>query len=180
MKIKIIKKTIKEGISKKTGNEYSIKSLYCSVSTKEDANAIAVLASAQGATMEQIQSAIKMNDYQGEISYAFGLNCSNYTFENVQRFGVLDCEMEAVLKDGFLNFKIKAVDRKEVVNGYTAPDIIEDDVQGWSNCTPPPKPQGDTPTIADLMESASPAQAKNIDVFGNINQLAPDNTDLPF
>jgi len=74
MKIKIIKKTNKEGVSKKTGNEYSIKSLYCSVATKEDANAIAVLASAQGATMEQIQSAIKMNEFLGEISYSFGLN----------------------------------------------------------------------------------------------------------
>ena len=180
MKIKIIKKTIKEGVSKKTGNEYSIKSLYCSVATKEDANALSTIASAAGATMDQIMAAIKPNDYNGTITYKFGVNCSGYTFENVHQNGILDCELDPIIKGDYLNFKIKVENYKEIVTDYQVPDVIEDDVQGWSNCTPPPKAQGDTPTIADLMDSASPAQVKNVDVFGKVDTLAPDSTDLPF
>jgi len=129
MKIKIIQKNIKEGVTT-SGSPYCIRSLYCSVDNREDANSLAEAAMEAGADKEMIAKLIKANEYNGSISYAFGLNCSNFTFEKVDRFGYLDAEIIFVKNDkGFINAKIKVVDKKEQVFGYEAP---EEDVQGWA------------------------------------------------
>ena len=128
MKVKILKKSIKEG------ENYCIKSLFCSVDNKEDANALAKLAVEAGATPEQVQQVIRAGEYEGKTTYAFGLNCSGFTFDRVERFGILDAEIVYQKSEkGFISAKIKVVDKKERIHGYEPP---EDDVTGWATEAP--------------------------------------------
>lgn len=130
MKIKIIQKNIKEGVTT-SGSPYCIKSLFCSVDNKEDANTLAKLAIEAGADKDMVAKLIKPNDYNGSISYAFGLNCSNFTFDKVDRFGVLDAKVIFVKNEkGFINAKIQVIDKMEQVFGYEAQ---ENEVLGWAN-----------------------------------------------
>jgi hypothetical protein len=123
MKVKIIKKSIKEG------DNYVIKSLYVCVDNKDDANKLAMLAVGVGATKEQIPTIIRKSD-RDENEFAFGLNCSGFTFDRVDRFGILDAEIEYVKNaKGYISAKIKVIDKKEQVNSYLSP---EDEVTGWS------------------------------------------------
>jgi hypothetical protein len=136
MKVKILLKNIKEGVSR-TGSPYCIKSLYACVSSKEDANSLAVQAISDGVPVDKIQEVIKPKEYEGVTSYAFGLNCSHFTFDRVERFGTLDCKVEFVVnKDGFVNPKIQVVDKKEQIFGYEPPEPQEEEVTGWESPAP--------------------------------------------
>ena len=174
MKVKILLKNIKEGVGK-NGQPYCIKSLYACVSTKEDANALATQAIADGVPADKIQEVIKSKEYEGAISYAFGLNCSHFTFDRVDRFGMLDCKIEFVVnKDGFINPKIQVIDKKEQIFGYEAPEQQEEEVDGWISPAPEPKPQQ---PIGD----GSQAEPNPIVPFGmESNSLNPQPSDLPF
>ncbi len=74
MKLKILKKTIKEGNSTRTGNEYKISSLFVSFEDAEMYQKIVSHLKSKGADDEQIEKFCRPNEYEGKVSYAFGLN----------------------------------------------------------------------------------------------------------
>lgn len=147
MKLFIIKKSVKEGISERTGNAYKISSLFVKFDEKEVYDKIVSHLKSKGATIDQVEKFCKPNEYNGEVSYAFGLNCSNYTFDRVEQFGTLDANVIFDISDaGFINAKIQVKDRKEMVNSYEPP---ADAVEGWTG--------GNEPTA----ESVNPSEQAN-------------------
>src|SRR5678809_1109246 len=103
MKLFILKKTVKEGVSQRTGNAYKISSLFVKFDEKEIYEKIVSCLQSKGATIDQIERFCKPNEYNGEISYAFGLDCSNYTFDRVEQFGTLDANVIFDISDaGFI------------------------------------------------------------------------------
>lgn len=132
MKVKILKKSIKEGDTI-DGRHYSIKSLFVSFTDNTLYSKIVANLKAQGCTDEAIEKFCKPSEYKGETSYCFGFNASNFTFERVAQFGILDAKFIFSQNDkGFVNAKIQVVDKKEQINGYEEPAEREDEVTGWS------------------------------------------------
>ena len=142
MKVTILKKTIKEGISPRTGNEYKIRSLFVKFTDSEIYDKIVAKLKRDGASIEQIERFCKPSEYKGEVNYAFGLNCSKFTFERVQAFGELDALIDFKLNDsGFINAKIAIKDRIEQVLEYIEPtESAEEVVEGWATKTKAPDP----------------------------------------
>ena len=140
MKVTILKKTIKEGVSPRTGNEYKIRSLFVKFTDSEIYDKIVAKLKKDGADDEQIERFCKPSEYKGEVNYAFGLNCSKFTFERVQAFGELDALIDFRLNDsGFINAKIVVKDRIEQVLNYTEPsESAEEVVEGWATKAPAP------------------------------------------
>ena len=137
MKVKILKKSIKEGTTE-GGKEYSIKSLYVSFTESDVYSAIVEHLKKMGATSDKIEKFCKPSEYNGNVSYGFGLGCSHFTFDKVERFGVLDAKIIFSINDaGFINAKIQVVDKKEQVLSYDSP---EDFVSGWECGNTPEKP----------------------------------------
>lgn len=136
MKLLIVKKSIKEG--DKDGRPYKIKSLYVSFEDPEVYQNIVKYLENKGAASEKIESFCKPKEYEGKINYAFGLNCSNFTFDKVARFGILDAKVIFdVTEKGYINAKIQVVDRKEQITMYEAPTTFADDeVEGWETESP--------------------------------------------
>ncbi|NCB85590.1 MAG: hypothetical protein EOM44_14035 [Bacteroidia bacterium] len=143
MKVKILKKTIKEGTTA-AGREYQIKSLFVSFTEEDVYNKIVAHLKAMGASEDMVEKFCKPNEYNGNISYAFGLNCSHFTFDAVDKFGILDAKVVFAVNDnGYINARIAIIDKKEQVNSYDAP---EDFVDGWACGNPEPKhEQGSDP-----------------------------------
>jgi len=136
MKLKILKKTVKEGTST-SGVEYCIKTLFVNFLEEDVYNAIVEHLQKRGVSPEAIEKFCKPNDYKGVISYAFWLNCSHFTWDAVDRFGILTANVVFAINDsGFVNAKIQVEDRKEQVLAYEGP---EDQVTGWSCGNPEPK-----------------------------------------
>jgi len=136
MKVTIIKKMIKEGTSPRTGKEYSIKSLFVKFEDEAVFTRIVRHLEDKGCNTETIERFCKPNDYKGQTNYAFGLNCSRFTFDRVETFGVIDAKIDFVVNEqGFINPKIAVVERKEQVLSYVEP---EPEVEGWA--TPAPDP----------------------------------------
>ena len=130
MKLFIVKKSVKEGVSERTGNAYKISSLFVKFDEEEIYDKIVEHLQSKGATIDQVEKFCKPNEYNGEVSYAFGLNCSNYTFDRVEQFGTLDANVIFDRNDsGYINAKIQVKDRKEMVNSYEPP---ADAVEGWT------------------------------------------------
>ena len=131
MKLLIVKKSIKEG--DKDGKPYKIKSLYVSFSEPEVYQNIVKYLEKKGAASDKIESFCKPKEYKGKVNYAFGLNCSNFTFDKVARFGILDAKVIFdVTEKGFINAKIQVVDKKEQITMYEPPTTFaEDEVEGW-------------------------------------------------
>ena len=142
MKVTILKKTIKEGVSPRTGNEYKIRSLFVKFTDSEIYDKIVAKLKRDGADDEQIERFCKPSEYKGEVNYAFGLNCSKFTFERVQAFGELDALIDFKLNDsGFINAKIAIKDRIEQVLEYIEPtESAEEVVEGWATKTKAPDP----------------------------------------
>lgn len=168
MKVKILKKTIKEG------DNYCIKSLFVSFTEEEIYNKIIAYLKSLGAAEDKISSFCKPNEYNGAVSYAFGLNCSNFTFDRVKRFGVLDATVIFQVNDkGFINAKIQVVEKKEQILSYEEP---EDDVVGWATQTPVPEP-----VKVEPMGDGSHAEPNPVVDFAKLAADAPEAaTDLPF
>ena len=105
-----------------------------------------------GASIEQIERFCKPNEYKGEVNYAFGLNCSKFTFERVQAFGELDALIDFKLNDsGFINAKIAVKDRIEQVLEYIEPtESAEEVVEGWATKTKAPAPASESESESDL------------------------------
>lgn len=146
MKVTIIKKTIKEGVSPRTGNEYKIRSLFVKFTDSKIYDKIVAKLKRDGADDEQIERFCKPSEYKGEVNYAFGLNCSKFTFERVQAFGELDALIDFKLNDsGFINAKIAVKDRIEQVLNYTEPtESAEEVVEGWVTKAPAPTPASES------------------------------------
>ena len=142
MKVTIIKKTIREGVSKKTGEDYKIKSLFVKFTESEIYDRIVAKLKRDGASDEQIERFCKPNEYKGEVNYAFGLNCSKFTFDLVKAYGEMDALIEFNLNDsGFINAKIAIKDRVEQVLDYIEPtESAEEVVEGWAMKGDLPKP----------------------------------------
>ena len=135
MKVTILKKSVKEGVSARTGSNYKISSLFVKFEDGKIYENIVKYLQGKGASIEQIEKFCKPNVYNEKITYTFGLNCSNFTFERVDTFGILDATIIFQINDqGFINAKILVKDRKEQVLGYEAP---ESDVVGWAVEAPP-------------------------------------------
>ena len=142
MKVTIIKKTIREGVSKKTGEDYKIKSLFVKFTEPEIYDKIVAKLKRDGASDEQIERFCKPNEFKGEINYAFGLNCSRFTFDLVKAYGEMDALIDFTLNDsGFVNAKIAIKDRIEQVLDYIEPTAsAEEIVEGWAMKGDLPKP----------------------------------------
>lgn len=177
MKVTILKKTIKEGISPRTGSEYKIRSLFVKFTDPEIYDKIVAKLKRDGADDEQIERFCKPSEYKGEVNYTFGLNCSKFTFERVQAFGELDALIEFNLNDsGFVNAKIAVKDRIEQVLNYTEPTGSEEEVvEGWA--TKAPKPVSEK---SDL-HTESTGSEKTTPIPPMPELIADDNyDDLPF
>ena len=155
MKVTILKKTIKEGVSARTGNDYKIRSLFVKFTDSEIYDKIVAKLKKDGADDEQIERFCKPNEYKGEVNYAFGLNCSKFTFERVQAFGELDALIDFKLNDsGFINAKIAVKDRLEQVLNYTEPSEGEEEVvEGWVTKAPAPTPASESELKAEPTNS---------------------------
>ena len=177
MKVTILKKMIKEGVSSRTGNEYKIKSLFVKFTDSKIYDKIVAKLERDGASIEQIERFCKPNEYKGEVNYAFGLNCSKFTFERVQAFGELDALIDFKLNDsGFINAKIAVKDRLEQVLNYTEPIGSEDEVvEGWF-MKDAPKPVSEK---SDL-HTESTGSEKNPPIPPMPNITAGEVDDLPF
>ena len=173
MKLTILKKTIKEGVSERTGSPYKISSLFVKFGDEKTYNKIVELLKSKGQTIEKIEKFCKGVDYKGSISYTCGLNCSNFTFDKVEQFGVLDANVIfQVTESGFTNAKIQVVDRKEQVNGYEPP---QSEVEGWANSSAEPS-QKSEPEKSSLETESSKivgSYPKPIDDYSH-------SDDLPF
>lgn len=133
MKVTILKKTIKEGVSPRTGNEYKIRGLFVKFTDPKIYDKIVAKLKKDGADDEQIERFCKPSEYKGEVNYAFRLDCSKFTFERVQAFGELDALIDFNLNDsGFINAKIAVKDRLEQVLDYIEPTGSDEEVvEGW-------------------------------------------------
>jgi len=164
MKVKIIKKSIKEGTNSR-GN-YCIKSLYVSFSDEATYNKIVAHLKKQGASDATIEKFCSPKEYNGMTTYAFGLNCSNFTFNAVQMFGVLDAKIDfKVNEKGYINANIIIKDKKEQVDGYEAP---ESECDGWAcgnPATTQAKPE-DQPVVNPVETASNTVQATDEDDDG--------------
>ena len=174
MKVTIIKKTIKEGVSSRTGNDYKIRSLFVKFTDSKIYDKIVAKLERDGASIEQIERFCKPKDYNGEVNYAFGLNCSKFTFERVQAFGELDALIDFKLNDsGFINAKIAVKDRIEQVLEYIEPsEGVEEVVEGWAM-------KGDLPKPVEKSELET--ESTKTEVIPPMPIIAPEEVDdLPF
>lgn len=154
MKLFILKKSVKEGISERTGNAYKISSLFVKFNEKEIYDKIVEYLKGKGATIDQIERFCKPGEYGGDVSYTFGLDCSNYTFDRVEQFGTLDANVVFNINDaGFINAKIQVKDRKEMVNSYEPP---LDAVDGWTGGNEPASTSTSTSTFEKPSDQERP------------------------
>ena len=157
MKLKIIKKNIKEGVSA-AGREYSIKSLLVVFSEPEVYEKIVAHLRAQGTPEASITKFCSPREYKGETSYSFFLSCSNFTFDAVEAFGTLDAKVIFSCNDaGYVNAKIQVVDKVEQVISYEGP---EEFVSGWACPAPvttPKKHDEDPLKPIQVVEPTAPA-----------------------
>ena len=134
MKVKILsmKCERKEGVSAKTGKPYSMDAINLFVSCDDMSLYPKVVKKFKdkGCTTEQIEKFSTPKEYNGEMSFAFWLKCSKFTFDHVQRFGILDAKISFDVKEnGYLEAKIFVENGKEQVNGYEPSEQV---VTGWN------------------------------------------------
>lgn len=69
-----------------------------------------------GADEVFIDKFILLGEYNGVENYAFGLNCSRFTFDRVERFSEIDAKIDfKVSERGYINAKIAIIDGKEQI-----------------------------------------------------------------
>ena len=177
MKLKIIKKTIREDDSPRTGKHYKISSLYVAFQDVEKYNNIVKFLKSEGKTIEQIDKICKIGEYDNAPSYTFSLNCSTFTFEKVERFGILDASVIFPTNErGFVNPQIQVIDRKEQIHEYEPPErMMQEEVEGWANSSAEPS-QKSEPEKSSLETESSK-------IVGSYTKPIDDYThsdDLPF
>lgn len=167
MKVKILKKNENIKTDENGNVTMCIKSLFCSVDNSNDANALVSRALEDGSTKDQAMASIKPNTYDGEVTYTFGLNCSSFTFDRVDKFGILDISPENIKfkpNGKYTNARIAVINKREQINGYEEP---VDTVEGWITDAPAVNAEYD-----ETKQSSQAAQSEN--------SLAPQVDDLPF
>lgn len=129
-----------------------------------------------GADPIMINKFLLESEYQGETSYAFGLNCSQFTFDRVEKFGVLDAQIVFTVSDsGYCNAKIQVIDRVEQINGYTPPAPFEEEIiEGWATTAPEAVNRGEEKSTEENPFKSEEGELKN--PFDEPMQ----NGDLPF
>lgn len=109
------------------------KKLFVKTLEKEMYDKIVTTLKNKGATDERIESFIKVNDYNGKISYPFDLNCSRQTWDAVERYAEMDCKIDfGVNEKGYCFAKINIVDGIEQVLAYTPSGNSDESVTGWA------------------------------------------------
>ena len=140
MKVTILKKIIKEGNT--NGRDWKIRSLFVKFEEKELYDRIIKKLVSDGATEEQAMKAVKENEYKEEISYVFYLNCSKFTFERVEKFGVIDAKIVFPVNDkGYINPRIVVEAGKEQILSYEEPKEFSpegEEITGWAIEAPEP------------------------------------------
>lgn len=140
MKVQILKKIIKEGNT--NGRDWKIRSLFVKFDDKDIYERIIKKIVSDGATEDQAMKAVKENEYKEEISYVFYLNCSKFTFERVEKFGVIDAKITFPINDkGYINPRIVVKDGKEQVLSYEEPKEFSpegEEITGWATKAPEP------------------------------------------
>ena len=140
MKVQILKKIIKEGNT--NGRDWKIRSLYVKFEEKDIYERIIKKIVSDGATEDQAMKAVKENEYKEEISYVFYLNCSKFTFERVEKFGVIDAKIVFTVNDrGYINPRILVEGGKEQILSYEDPKEFSaegEEITGWAIEAPEP------------------------------------------
>ena len=140
MKVQILKKIIKEGNT--NGRDWKIRSLFVKFDEKETYDRIIKKIVSDGADEEQAMKAVKENEYKEEISYVFYLNCSKFTFERVEKFGVIDAKIVFPINDkGYINPRIVVEGGKEQILSYEEPKEFSpegEEITGWATKAPEP------------------------------------------
>ena len=129
-----------------------------------------------GADEVFINKFILLGEYNGVENYAFGLNCSRFTFDRVERFSEIDAKIDFKVSDkGYINAKIVIIDGKEQILSYTPPVNEEEKVDCWACAAPEP-----SKTVDETDENYNPFAEKQ----KTPDYLTPpppeDNDDLPF
>ena len=183
MIVQIKKKESRIVTFEKNGVEQSFNSnsLFVSCDDMKIYPAVCARLKKAGATESAIAKFSTPSIYEGVESFAFWLNCSAYTFANVQKFGFLDAKIDfTISKTGSGTAKIVIIDRIEQVDGYEA---SKTEVKGW-NIPAPVTPQpvaeivADQPPITsqDKFYNESPKQNNPLNVDNGENPA----DDLPF
>ena len=129
MKVKIFRKNIKQGVSS-NGTDYCIKSLGVSFTETEVYNKLVEHLKSMNCTQDEIEKFVQSKEYGGTINYSLFINCSGYTFDAVEKYGILDAKIVFQKNEkGYLNARIQVVDKIEQVLSYEAP---ESNVTGWA------------------------------------------------
>ena len=140
MKVQILKKIIKEGNT--SGRDWKIRSLFVKFDEKELYDRIINKLVADGADEDSAKKAVKENEYKDEISYVFYLNCSKFTFERVEKFGVIDAKIIFPVNDrGYINPRIVVEAGKEQILSYEEPKEFTpegEEITGWAVKAPEP------------------------------------------
>ena len=109
------------------------KKLFVKTLEKEMYDKIVTTLKNKGASDERIESFIKVNDYNGKISYPFDLNCSRQTWDAVERYAEMDCKIDfGVNEKEYCFAKINIVDGIEQVLSYTPSGNSDETVTGWA------------------------------------------------
>lgn len=130
----------------------------------------------EGADSVFIDKFFRVGEYNGVEEYAFGLNCSRFTFNRVERFSEIDAKIDfKVSEKGYINAKIAIIDGKEQILSYTPPVNEEEKVDGWACAAPEP-----TKTVDETDENYNPFAEKE----KTPDYLTPpppeQDNDLPF
>jgi|SRR5690554_3309475 len=181
MKVQILKKIIKEGNT--NGRDWKIRSLFVKFDEKELYDRIINKLVADGATEEQAMKAVKENEYKDVISYVFYLDCSKFTFERVEKFGVIDAKIIfPVNEKGYINPRIVVKGGKEQILSYEEPKEFSpegEEITGWA--TKAPEPISEDKQDVEV-ESASAGQNNDYSSNPPIPEIDTQTVDdqLPF
>jgi len=187
MKVKILlsKCGIKEGVSEKTGKPYKFTSADLFVVCEDFSlyEKVCKTFKGKGCSDDQIAKFSTPKEYEGKKTFAFWLKCSKFTFDNVQKFGVLDAKISFnVNSSNYAEAKIFVENGKEQVNGYVA---SENDVTGWNIPTPTSNAANTQPV--DLTVKVSDDPFYNKPIVNNLADVIPaaiteddPAKDLPF
>ena len=170
MKVTIIKKTVKV-----LDNGGEIKSLFVRTDDNGIYERIKKHLLGKGGEADRVERFIKPNEYNGVTTYAFNLNCSGFTFEAVDNWGVLDANIIFdINKKGWCEAKIQVKNGKEIVNSYTP---SESHVSGWANES---GQNVNAPAPAPTPAPIEPTPKPQMPTFLAEADLQPQDDDLPF
>ena len=179
MKVQILKKIIKEGNT--NGRDWKIRSLFVKFDEKELYDRIINKLVADGADEDSAKKAVKENEYKDEISYVFYLNCSKFTFERVEKFGIIDAKIVFPINDkGYINPRIVVEGGKEQILSYEEPKEFSsggEEITGWA--TKAPEPIAEDKQDVEV-ESEGASQVNDYSSNPPIPEIGDVDDQLPF